>query len=253
MKKITKISLVLSLALAVNMYSQELINNGGFETGDLTGYSLVDNVTVFASEPVSGTYKLTLRNSFSEIGQSITTTIGASYTASVFYRMANAGVTAAEGGTIYIESSQGSADIASLYLDESILTYTQASFTFTATGTSTFVRISKPDRTGINNAMQIDDLSVVPASPLSVKKSEKYVFKSYPNPAKDVLYFDAKSVSSKPVKAELYNINGAKILSKIFEPGNSTKSLDVKGINRGVYFLKIETDNESGVNKIIID
>ncbi|MDF2435714.1 MAG: aminopeptidase [Bacteroidota bacterium] len=75
----------------------------------------------------------------------------------------------------------------------------------------------------------------------------------YPNPASDKLslMFDLKS--KEDVRIDLFDISGRLALSKTFSmnTGKSTESLDLSGINSGVYQLQVLSDSFSHTQKLI--
>ena len=78
----------------------------------------------------------------------------------------------------------------------------------------------------------------------SISRSEE-VFSVYPNPANDVLNFH----TSKSSAYELININGSTILEGAVE---NEKQLDVSGLPKGYYFLKVKNATDEVIKKVII-
>jgi hypothetical protein len=137
-----------------------LILNGGFETGDFTGWTQFGNTSfdsVSSANPHSGNYAARFGASGSESGiyQTIPTTPGANYDLS--YWLFNAG-----GTPNSFHAQIDGVDIPGSQLtDVAAFAYTQYTFTFTAARSSTEVRFFfRQDPTHWN----FDDVSVV-ASP----------------------------------------------------------------------------------------
>jgi hypothetical protein len=66
----------------------------------------------------------------------------------------------------------------------------------------------------------------------------------YPNPVKDMLYVKTEN---KINSISIFNINGL----KVFEGNLVDNKIDLSTLNSGIYFVKIETENESTFKKII--
>lgn len=83
---------------------------------------------------------------------------------------------------------------------------------------------------------------------LSTNTIDVVNLKIYPNPASDFIFIDSNS-ESKIDYIEFYNILGNKILSINNLDDNK---IDIRNFKNGIYFLKIISDNQSLVKKIII-
>ena len=74
----------------------------------------------------------------------------------------------------------------------------------------------------------------------------KFLYKAYPNPVRDVLYFDytAQNIQDDFILI-ISNIQGKKIMSKSFLPQNGSDKfpISVKNLTSGVYFLSITSTN----------
>jgi hypothetical protein len=66
----------------------------------------------------------------------------------------------------------------------------------------------------------------------------------YPNPVKDILFVKTEN---KINSISIFNINGL----KVFEGNLVDNKIDLSTLNSGIYFVKIETENESTFKKII--
>ncbi len=83
---------------------------------------------------------------------------------------------------------------------------------------------------------------------LSVAKNEIEGLKVYPNPAKE--YLTIESSKAKISSVELYNVLGAKVLSSKSLTNNR---LNVSGVSKGIYMLKINAEGASSTRKIVIE
>ena len=149
----------------------------------------------------------------------------------------------------------------SLWINPSIAAGTANNPTITTTETATGnrttldrVRINK-NNTAETATTILDELrvgktwaSVFPNAILSVSKNNIEGLKIYPNPAKDYITIESKNVKLSSV--ELYNVLGSRILSQKTLTNNR---LNVAGISKGIYMLKVNAEGASTTKKIVID
>ena len=83
---------------------------------------------------------------------------------------------------------------------------------------------------------------------LSVAKNNIEGLKVYPNPAKD--YITIESKNAKLTSVELYNVLGAKVISS---KSLTNDRLNVSGISKGIYMLKVNAEGASSTRKIVIE
>ena len=72
------------------------------------------------------------------------------------------------------------------------------------------------------------------------------MFAIYPNPAKDVININTNAVK---YEYQLINSLGQVIISGT---ANGEYQLNISGINKGVYFLKVVADGEARINKLTV-
>lgn len=79
-------------------------------------------------------------------------------------------------------------------------------------------------------------------------------FNVYPNPATDKLNIVFESKTDEPVKIRMINLTGSVITEKAIESsaGNYHAALDVKDLQKGMYFLQLESQSSKLVKKVII-
>jgi hypothetical protein len=75
-------------------------------------------------------------------------------------------------------------------------------------------------------------------------------FKVYPNPASEQLFIELNDIS-RNLDVEIYNMTGQLIKNEIFH-NISTIELDVSGLMKGIYILKLNTDKETYKTRLII-
>ena len=73
-------------------------------------------------------------------------------------------------------------------------------------------------------------------------------FKIYPNPVNDRLYIETVTEFE---EVEIYNIVGVMLGQWTMDNGHHTMSLDISDLNAGVYFVKIKTNDNEVVNRIV--
>lgn len=81
------------------------------------------------------------------------------------------------------------------------------------------------------------------------------VFKTYPNPSNGIVNIEWNNSESSNVNAQLYDLSGKLILEKTYNSNNTFTSkeiIDLSHLNTGNYFLKIESDQKVGTEKIIL-
>jgi hypothetical protein len=186
--------------------SHELIVNGGFETGDFTGWTLMGSttyMTVGTGHPHNGRYAADLGPVGAEsfLLQSFPTTANSSYTLS--YWLSN------DGGTpnqfeAYIN---GTVVPGSQIVDGGAIPYTQYMFTFVATGTTTELKF------GVRNDpafLHLDDVSVMPGS-ASADEGGRY-------PSGTTLIPSSVSASGGASKWSAFAVQGQTLSAEIAQP-----------------------------------
>ena len=83
---------------------------------------------------------------------------------------------------------------------------------------------------------------------LSVAKNDIEGLKVYPNPAKD--YITIESTQTRISSVAMYNVLGAQVIS---EKGLVNSRLNVSGLAKGIYMLKINAESGSATKKIVIE
>ena len=74
---------------------------------------------------------------------------------------------------------------------------------------------------------------------------------SYPNPASDVLYVNA--VRDKALVLEFCDSQGKILYTETVPGGNAPVKLNVAGYDRGIYFVRLRTENKSEMKKVVLD
>lgn len=78
--------------------------------------------------------------------------------------------------------------------------------------------------------------------------------RSYPNPARGMLNIEFQGPGHPDIALEIYDALGRKIMAREFyHVGGMVESVDVSGMLRGVYYLKIRMDKQQATRKILIE
>ncbi len=77
----------------------------------------------------------------------------------------------------------------------------------------------------------------------------------FPNPSADIINITLKVKSEQKVSLELVDLTGKVLLSKDLGlvQGESKQTLNINGISKGIYFVKVVSDKGTETKKIIID
>ncbi|WP_282073925.1 T9SS type A sorting domain-containing protein [Polaribacter atrinae] len=160
MKKNIKILLIIISCISIKSYSQELIVNGDFETNDFTGWEI--NNCNLQTDPATGSYNGNIKNGYGFIKQTITVTPNKLYSVSFKYKTFNGSATNSINASIK-NSADDSVIASSVNFDLTTLSYISESFSFTPTNgvTSVYFQIFKNNDPGGNNAIKLDDVSIM--------------------------------------------------------------------------------------------
>ncbi|MFB6306465.1 MAG: T9SS type A sorting domain-containing protein, partial [Flavobacteriales bacterium] len=81
---------------------------------------------------------------------------------------------------------------------------------------------------------------------------EKNNLKVYPNPTKGYFNIQLNSETAQKMMLSLYNNMGKKVYDKeIHEAKNINRKVDLRSLAKGIYFLKIKTENNTYSKKVI--
>jgi subtilisin-like proprotein convertase family protein len=87
-------------------------------------------------------------------------------------------------------------------------------------------------------------------APLSNGDFENNLFSIYPNPAKELLYFNLNTIDLNQSKIEIFDIQGRKISSTSVESNQG--SISIANLNDGVYILIFENGNTKYQQKLVV-
>lgn len=86
-------------------------------------------------------------------------------------------------------------------------------------------------------------------------ESAAYIISIYPNPSSDQVILDVTGGFSNHGSLVLYNASGQKLMEEKIErtDGKSSHSFSVSGLQKGLYFVHLQLDNQLVVRKLIVD
>ena len=73
----------------------------------------------------------------------------------------------------------------------------------------------------------------------------------YPNPSQAVFNLEFNSIDNKPEIIEVFDINGRNI-QEIKVSSSTFQSVDLSGLSKGIYFLRISNEDSFAVKRIIL-
>ena len=97
----------------------------------------------------------------------------------------------------------------------------------------------------VTGTLQIDDIFSVEL--LSNNDIEEFKVELYPNPVKDILKIKLPNASNGNIV--FYNVLGENVLSG--DLSSRTMQIDLSGLKSGVYLVRIQTENQSTIKKIV--
>ena len=283
MKKIT--FLINCILLTSLTYGQNLLTNGNFELGNLSGWSTFNNTIAIEGQVVYGSYVFpggygdTTPNAEpithaacllttgagvgTDLWQEITVVPGKTYIVQFFFRPSastsfNSRIRNRTGSvngsflnlTPIVPDGGANATNATNYSCEpdasnTTLDWEEAKYSFTAPTGVTKVRFLN----FISNNMVeifIDEVSIIEEVPLSISDLKQFDFSVSPNPANNILKLSAQKNID---KFQLFNILGQQIIDQ--SVGLKSKEIDINQLPNGIYILKAHIEDQIGSYKLI--
>ena len=96
-------------------------------------------------------------------------------------------------------------------------------------------------------------LSITPNN-VNIKEQKQEEYSIYPNPNKGGFYLRYSNMSSEEVSIKLFNILGNELFSNKYYLNLSTNSrfINFNSLSKGIYFIEIQSNNQSVTEKLII-
>lgn len=128
-------------------------------------------------------------------------------------------------------------------------TFKESTFNFTATTTEVVIYVRCPAAVDKDHEVYFDNIELYDASTASIENNEfSRSFNVYPNPASGTLFIRSNEYEVSNVA--IFNVMGQKVLEK---DSVNKNQLDISGITKGIYILKVSSDSKSFSKKIIIE
>ncbi|MEI7982685.1 MAG: T9SS type A sorting domain-containing protein, partial [Bacteroidota bacterium] len=79
-------------------------------------------------------------------------------------------------------------------------------------------------------------------------------FKVFPNPAHEKIWIEPNHEISGKCRFTLYDLAGRKVSAKEINTGNVSKRIEwnLSGLRKGIYFLRMQGDGHTGVQKVVV-
>ncbi len=126
-------------------------------------------------------------------------------------------------------------------------TFTTNTFTFTPTTTTAVIYIGSATAADATTEIFFDNISVIETSQLSTTDVNVLDFKVYPNPAKD--HITIASHTNETIAVSVFDVLGKNVLNRNL---NANNTLNVSGLSKGLYVMKITSASNSVITKKII-
>jgi len=98
----------------------------------------------------------------------------------------------------------------------------------------------------------IDDFVVDASAVLAVNDFDKDAFSIYPNPSSDIFNIKRRSGNGEKMNIEIYDITG-KLIRKLNNINDNDYKLDMTGIAKGIYFMRINIEEKYLVKKLLLN
>ncbi|KAB1068025.1 T9SS type A sorting domain-containing protein [Tamlana haliotis] len=131
--------------------------------------------------------------------------------------------------------------------DETTNTFTNNSITFTASDDFVVIYGRALQAVDSSNEVFYDNFVLVEANTASIEEATASDFSIYPNPANDILNIKSKNLEISSVS--IYSLLGQSVYQNNQFSGSI---IDLSGINKGVYFVKIEASGRTFSKKLVV-
>ncbi|MFD2513063.1 T9SS type A sorting domain-containing protein [Pontibacter locisalis] len=93
-----------------------------------------------------------------------------------------------------------------------------------------------------------------PVDKVQVQEQEDEEIAIYPNPSNGVFTISVANLSAKKAELRIINVIGNEIYHETLTrtEGQFSKTIDLSGKAKGLYYIKLETDSYSSVRRVVI-
>jgi hypothetical protein len=85
-----------------------------------------------------------------------------------------------------------------------------------------------------------------------IEKAFANAFVVYPNPASHIVNIQANDIAATAVDMKIVNVLGKTVMSNTLQMQGQTTSFDVSSLDKGVYFLTLESEGKSVTKKLVV-
>jgi hypothetical protein len=128
--------------------------------------------------------------------------------------------------------------------------YGKLSYHWTSDGSTSLTQL-KPYLDPNNTGTLVMNGSSNPCNLVGINENKQHTkFEIYPNPTNDKLFIDLSGIEGQKVTIEIYDMSG-KLVQTVLNNSGSILSIDLSGINKGIYQVRI-LSNELNLNQRIL-
>ena len=96
------------------------------------------------------------------------------------------------------------------------------------------------------------DYAILPDHKPMVTDDDVAKLKIYPNPANEILNIELSNIIEGSATIEIYDLNGKLCYYKVINTSQKLQSIDIRSILKGIYNIRITTNNKTENQKLVI-
>lgn len=239
-----------TFSLKVYEIGEVIIDNPGFETGQLAPWNGSGNFGIDTDLKNSGIYSGWFGGGNSELYQTIIDLLpNTTYNFSSYVRNWSSDNGVVTVGVRDFGNSIASTEIGITGNNGTNFELAEVSFTTGSNNTSAviFASTTKSQTWG-----KLDDVKVIQTSALSLENYKKDEFEIYPNPTSENLIIKIKNTIDS-LDLTIYNLQGKNVLSEHIKFNKkNTFNVSVATLKRGVYFIQLKNNLTTQTKRLII-